>query len=166
MLKGLDARVDGMINAASGLYASNAVALQAAVEHSEKGLAAAAAAKDAYLQRIESALGLLKVSQGCCCCCRRILQLQSGLLKVAAGSGMSSCTTEQTCQSAAGPRKVLPLRTPLSHSANVQQLACASLRVDGASVCQHRERAWEARRRWQRTRLWPPSAASRRCRRT
>ena len=66
VLKGLDARVDGMINAASGLYASNAVALQAAVQHSEKGLAAAAAAKDAYLQRIESALGLLKVSQGCC----------------------------------------------------------------------------------------------------
>jgi hypothetical protein len=60
VLKGLDARVDGMINAASGLYASNAVALQAAVEGSEKGLAAAAAAKDAYLQRIESALGLLK----------------------------------------------------------------------------------------------------------
>jgi hypothetical protein len=64
VLKGLDARVDGMINAASGLYASNAIALQAAVEHSEKGLAAAAAAKDAYLQRIESALGLLKVLSG------------------------------------------------------------------------------------------------------
>ena len=66
MLKGLDARVDGMINAASGLYASNAVALQHAVEGSEKGLAAAAAAKDAYLQRIESALGLLKVWERCC----------------------------------------------------------------------------------------------------
>jgi hypothetical protein len=64
VLKGLDARVDGMINAASGLYASNAVALQHAVVHSERGLAAAAAAKDAYLQRIESALGLLKVIAG------------------------------------------------------------------------------------------------------
>jgi hypothetical protein len=61
VLKGLDARVDGMINAASGLYTSNANALQHAMEHSEKGLAAAAAAKDAYLHRIEGALGLLKV---------------------------------------------------------------------------------------------------------
>ena len=52
-----------MINAASGLYTSNANALQHAMEHSEKGLAAAAAAKDAYLCRIESALGLLKVQR-------------------------------------------------------------------------------------------------------
>lgn len=50
-----------MINAASGLYASNAMALQHAVEHSEKGLAKCAAAKDAYLHRIEEALALLKV---------------------------------------------------------------------------------------------------------
>lgn len=60
VLRGLDAKVDGVINAASGLYASNATALQHAVEHSEKGLAKCAAAKDAYLHRIEEALALLK----------------------------------------------------------------------------------------------------------
>jgi len=61
VLKGLDAKVDTMINAASGLYASNASALNNAVASSEKGIAACAAAKDAYLVKIEDALSLLKV---------------------------------------------------------------------------------------------------------
>jgi hypothetical protein len=64
VLKGLDAKVDTVINAASGLYASNASALnktkQNAVASSEKGLAACADAKDAYLHKIEDALALLK----------------------------------------------------------------------------------------------------------
>lgn len=60
VLNALDAKVDGVINAASGLYSSNANALNSALQSGERSLEACTAAKDAYLLRIEDALQLLR----------------------------------------------------------------------------------------------------------